>query len=64
MTPAALGRRVGWAIVNAGLLWVCVPALPPSAEGLGPLPGHPERVRPGQPPSAAERRLWRQLTED
>jgi hypothetical protein len=28
-----------------------------------PAPGHPERLIPGVPPTAAERELWAQLTE-
>ena len=29
-----------------------------------PPPGHPERLVPGQPPSAVERLLWRELGGD
>ncbi|MFJ9694876.1 DUF6059 family protein [Kitasatospora sp. NPDC101183] len=74
MTAAGVLRRIGGAVIEAGLLWVyvppleflppCLPPRPGRADGLlGPPPRHPERLRPDVPLSRQEKRLQRQLLE-
>ncbi|MET8783429.1 DUF6059 family protein [Streptomyces sp. NPDC004589] len=45
-------------LAATGCIWVAVPL---GAEYEGPIPGHPEQLRPGAPLTPAERALQRQL---
>nr|WP_248784770.1 DUF6059 family protein [Allokutzneria albata] len=54
------------ALAAAGALWVHIPPLDDRAEPpvlLRPPPGHPERLRPDVPLSAAEQDLARRLLD-
>ncbi|MGW1234845.1 DUF6059 family protein [Streptomyces californicus] len=65
VTAASL-RWTGRALAAAGALWVHIPSLDDRAEPpvlLRPPPGHPERLRPDVPLSAAEQDLARRLLD-
>jgi hypothetical protein len=52
-------------LIAFGHIWVYMPPVPePPEQALtGPVPGHPEALRPDIPPSEAERALHRQLLD-